>query len=217
MTQKQKTIIIVAVGLTIMLPLPLAAIGIFVYLRKPPAVVPGPKQVEAVAPGDWVEVVPESYWVIGPFGPGHEKAYEPEQQPDPARPCKTPAGKELEWVVKPIIPGALCLDFRRAFRQKKTDDTAAYALVYVHSANNQPGELLLGSDDTITVWLNDVQVHQNLRLRPGIPDDDRAAVEWKQGRNTLLIKVGNATGDHLFFAKLRSPAALRWSTAKELE
>ena len=214
MTRKQTTIIAVAVGLALLVLLPVVAVGILLYVRKTQEVAPPPDGAEVIAKADWVEVIPKSYWVIGPFGPGMDKSYEPEQQQDPTKPCKTPAGKELEWVVKPVIPGVLCLDFRKAFKQKNTDDTAAYALVYVHSAKNQAGELLLGSDDTITVWLNGAQVHQNLRLRPGVPDDDTAAVEWKQGSNTLLIKVGNGKGDHLFFAKLRGPAELRASTTK---
>jgi hypothetical protein len=217
MTRTHQIIIAIAAGLALVVALSCVGVVILRYVRNTPGEVPPPNRVEVIPQADWVEVIPESYWVIGPFGPGHNKSYQPEQQPDPTKPCKTPAGKELEWVVRPIIPGALCLDFRRAFKQKNTDDSAAYALIYVHSPKDQPGELLLGSDDTITVWLNEAQIHQNTRLRPGVPDDDSALVQWKQGCNTLLIKVGNGTGDHLFFAKLRSPAELHASTSKDSE
>src|SRR5262245_14984889 len=77
----------------------------------------------------WHELIPETYWVIGPFGPGHDKDYEPERQPDPSKPCMTPDGDERKWVEKSIIPGAMCLDFRRAFGMKTTNNSAAYALV----------------------------------------------------------------------------------------
>lgn len=217
MTGNQKTFIVLAVSLAIFTPLLLMAIGILVYVRRTRESLPQPKGDEDTPQANWVELIPKSYWVIGPFGPGLDKAYEPEQMPDPTKPCQTPAGNELQWVVKPVIPGALCLDFRKALAQTKTDNAAAYALVYVHSPKDQAGELLLGSDDTITVWLNGAQVHENRRLRTGVPDDDKAPVTWKQGRNSLLIKVGNATGDHLFFAKLRSPSEMRATTTKDLE
>jgi hypothetical protein len=217
MTRTQKIVLAVGVvGIGLLVFLPLVGLAILVTSHKTPVEAPKPDK-DAVPQADWVEIVPQSYWVIGPFGPGLNMAYEPEQQADPAKPCKTPAGEERDWVVRSIIPGAHCLDFRKALGLKNTDDTGAYALVYVHSAKEQPGELLLGSDDTITVWLNGAKVHDNPRLRMGVPDDDSVNVKWKQGCNTLLIKVGNGTGDHLFFAKLRSPSRLTPSTSKELE
>src|ERR1700722_3625682 len=98
--------IAIVAGLALLALMPLVAVGIFVYARKMKQDIPPPIRTVAVPPADWGEVIPQSYWVIGPFGPGHDQSYEPEQQPDPAKPCKTPDGKELEWVVKPIIPGA---------------------------------------------------------------------------------------------------------------
>ena len=216
MTGKLKTILAVSGGLVVLVVVSSCLIGMELYPRKKQENEKTSDPLEAIPPSQWVEVVPESYWVIGPFGPGLNQVYEPEQHADPSEPCKTPAGRALKWVVKPILEGGVqCLDFRKAFGIANTDDTAAYALTYVHSLKDQPGELLLGSDDTITVWLNGLKVHENLELRLGKPDDDDVPVRWKEGWNTLLIKVGNGSGDHLFFAKLRGPVALHANTRRE--
>jgi hypothetical protein len=216
MMPKQKMIIAIVAGVALLALLPVIAVIVIVVRHyqgdiKTNEIVPEPKEV-ILEPKD---IIPESYWVIGPFGPGMDRSYEPEQRPDPARPCKTPAGEELKWAVKKVIANVKCLDFRKALNKKNTDNTAGYALVYVHSPKDQAGEMLLGSDDTITVWVNDVMIHEITKLRPGHQDEDKASMKWKQGWNTVLIKVGNATGDHLFFAKLRAATELRASTSKD--
>jgi hypothetical protein len=215
MTQKHKSMIAIA-GVAL-LALLLTAVIVFVLIRQhfgAPAVNPNIPEIPDVV-AEPKEIIPESYWVIGPFGPGLHNAFEPEKEPDPNKSCATPSGEELKWTVKSVIPGVKCLDFRKALQKPKTDDTACYALIYVHSAKNQLGEMLLGSDDTITVWLNGRQIHQSTKLRPGYPDQDQVYMTWQKDWNTVLIKVGNGTGDHLFFAKFRATADLRASTTME--
>ena len=207
---KKTRIILVGLLLAILVALPLIALGFRKNrVEEVPKDIPKEELVQTM-------VIPQSYWVIGPFGPGLSKNYEPEQQADPALPCKTPSGEELHWQVKSITPNYNGLDFRKAFNKKNTDDTAAYALVYVHSPKEQSGKMLLGSDDTITVWLNGRLVHDNPKLRTGKEDQDQVDVVWPEGWNTMLIKVGNAKNDHLFFAKLLAPAQLRAGTSKDL-
>jgi hypothetical protein len=150
-------------------------------------------------------VVPTVYWVIGPFGPELLRPYEPEVHPDPSHPCKGPNGEKLHWKELPVVEGVQCLDFRKLFRK---DNASGYALTYIISPEEQSGTLLMGSDDTIKVWLNGDPVHQYTRFRIGRPDEDRVEVRWKQGRNTLLVKVVNITGDHLFFLKCIGPPGL---------
>jgi hypothetical protein len=198
--RKHKALFTGAAGAGLLLLLALVGVGIWRYQRQSP---------------QWTEIIPESYWVIGPFGPGMHRAYEPEQHAEPTQTCKTPAGEELHWDLKSVIPRVKCLDFRKAFKQD-TKDSVGYALVYIHSSTAGAGEMLVGSDDTITVWVNGQQIHQNAKLRPGVPDEDRAPVAWEQGWNKVLIKVGNGTGDHLFFAKCRGESALRASTSMDL-
>lgn len=142
--------------------------------------------------------VPGVYWVVGPFGPELHQPYEPELQPDPARTYKGANGTTLQWQELPVTPGVQCLDFVKLFRK---ENASGYALTYVISPEEQAGTLLMGSDDTIKVWVNGEMVHESNRPRGATPDEDRAAVRWKRGRNTLLVKVGNWVGDHQFFLK----------------
>jgi len=151
-----------------------------------------------VADAERHTIIPRWYWVTGPFGPDLAKAYEPENNPDPAKVYRNEAGEELKWKAIPVVNKVWCLDFKKLF---KANNAVGYALVYVFSPKEQAGVMLLGSDDTITVWLNGEEVHDFPELRPGQPDQDRVPVRWRQGKNTVLIKVGNSKGDHLFFAK----------------
>ncbi len=209
---KQNRIILASCILALLVALPLVAIGI----RKSHDQEISKNVEQPKADQPLTIVMPESYWVIGPFGPDRSNSYEPELQADPSLPCKTPAGDELRWVVRSIIPKYNCLDFRKALNQKNTDDMAAYALVYVRSPKEQPGKMLLGSDDTITVWLNGKLVHDNPMLRTGKEDQDEVPVIWPQGWNTVLIKVGNGKNDHLMFAKFLAPEQLFANTSTKV-
>jgi hypothetical protein len=154
---------------------------------------------------DRAAVVPAAYHVVGPFGPDLFQACGPEQAPDPGRGYRTAAG-ELRWKLVEAVPGAGCLDFARAFRR---DNAAGYALTYAHSPTAADGELLVGSDDTVRVWVNGEAVHQATRFRVARPDEDRVPVRWRAGRNTVVAKVVNVTGDHLLYLKLVGPPGLR--------
>jgi hypothetical protein len=202
---KQNRIILACCVLALLVAVPLVAFAIRKsHVDESPIGAEAAKQNQPLT-----MLMPETYWVIGPFGPGHSNSYEPERKADPALPCHTPDGEELHWVAKAIIPGANCLDFRKALLQPNTDDMAAYALVYAHSLSEQTGKMLLGSDDTITVWLNGVMVHDNPAFRLGKADQDQVPVVWRQGWNTVLFKVGNGKNDHLLFAKFLAPEPLR--------
>src|SRR5262249_33119376 len=99
----------------------------------------------AVARNERTMILPKMDWVIGPFGPDLQSAYEPEKDPNPAKGCRNEAGVELKWKTLAVVDKVWCLDFRKQF---KADNSVGYALTYVFSAKDQEGEMLLGSDDT---------------------------------------------------------------------
>ncbi|MEC8302157.1 MAG: DUF1549 domain-containing protein, partial [Planctomycetota bacterium] len=51
--------------------------------------------------------------------------------------------------------------------------------------------LSLGSDDSITVWVNGEKVHDNKVSRAPAADQDKVKVELRAGENDLLVKVCN--------------------------
>jgi hypothetical protein len=75
----------------------------------------------------------------------------------------------------------------------------------------------LGSDDTLTVWLNGQRlVAQNVE-RSAAPDQDRATLKLKPGKNQLLVKVCNFSGEWAFYIRPAFPPALEAELAKRLQ
>lgn len=75
------------------------------------------------------------------------------------------------------------------------DDVAAWGYTEVESAEGGEAELLVGSDDTLTVWLNGEKVYDFTERRAYAPDQGRAAVKLRPGKNAIVIKCGNRGGD----------------------
>jgi alpha-mannosidase len=68
---------------------------------------------------------------------------------------------------------------------------AVYAAFFVQSPKDQRVHLLVGSDDGVVVWCNGQQVHYNDVYRDVVLDNDTAAVQFKSGWNTILLKIVN--------------------------
>ena len=75
------------------------------------------------------------------------------------------------------------------------DNRAAYLLTYIHSAEQRPARLELGSDDAVKVWLNGRRIHANLVWRGVNPGDDVVPITLYPGWNQLLLKVVQGGGD----------------------
>ena len=88
-------------------------------------------------------------------------------------------------------------------------DCLAYALAEFQSPADQSAELLLGSDDGFAVYLNGARLASRLDLQRGVvPDQDRIKVRFKKGRNLLLLKISQGSGNWGFcvrFAGLVHP------------
>jgi hypothetical protein len=84
------------------------------------------------------------------------------------------------------------------------ENNVAYAFIWIDSPSDREALLGMNSDDGIAVWLNNQEVWRN-RVNRFVPDDTRdldlPKVQLKQGRNTLLVKVDQTTGEWAF--KLR--------------
>jgi hypothetical protein len=69
-------------------------------------------------------------------------------------------------------------------------------VTHVWSAKAQQATMLVGSDDSVRVWLDGKLVHDNPALRSARPDEDRVTVTLKPGWNKVLVKVVNGSGDY---------------------
>lgn len=93
------------------------------------------------------------------------------------------------------------------------ENCVAYALAEIDSPVAQEAELRMGSDDGCAAWLNGAAVISNLDVGRGYaPDQERAAVQLRAGRNHLLVKIGQFGGNWGFAARftgLRRPVLCR--------
>src|SRR5205085_23577 len=63
----------------------------------------------------------------------------------------------------------------------------------------------LGSDDTLTVWLNGEKVHAENTARAAAPDQARLTLKLKPGRNQFLMKICQGGGEWAFYFAAGQP------------
>lgn len=83
------------------------------------------------------------------------------------------------------------------------DNSAGYLARTVTFRAPARRELSLGSDDTLRVWLNGVEVLANESYRGAAPDQDLLQVDFAAGENELLLEVCNGGGPAGFYFELR--------------
>jgi putative membrane-bound dehydrogenase-like protein len=136
--------------------------------------------------------IPVEHWrIIGPFL-NDGKAYPPEteQKFDAVYPG---CDQQVKWQeVRANLRDHGRLDL--AARFQPNTDVVAYGYAEVDSAAARDAELVVGSDDSIIIWLNGQKVHEFLGDRGWAPDQEKVAVKLAAGKNRLLIKCGNHSG-----------------------
>ncbi|MEM7680483.1 MAG: TIM-barrel domain-containing protein [Planctomycetota bacterium] len=84
------------------------------------------------------------------------------------------------------------VDFNAVYGE--TENAFVYAMAIVHSTTDQPAQVRVGSDDSLTLWVNGDMLVAEDYSRAAEPDSDVVDVQLKQGDNRILIKV--AQGQH---------------------
>lgn len=79
-----------------------------------------------------------------------------------------------------------------------------YAWTEFEVAEDTEAWLGIGSDDGVKVWHNGRLVDDQWIRRQSRIDDDIVPLHLKKGKNQLLIKIQNATGDWSFLCRLRT-------------
>jgi serine/threonine-protein kinase len=141
-----------------------------------------------------------TWYYIGPFdntnNEGFARVYPPEQDIDLRKSHAGKGGQTVAWrPLRDFTPG-------RVFDLKlfpQTDFACVYLYHQVESAQPVDLPLSLGSDDTLTVWLNKKQLLANNVTRGVAPDQDFVTLPLRAGKNQLLVKVCNGTGDWAFY------------------
>lgn len=108
-------------------------------------------------------------------------------------------GEVLTWKAQAADANGY-LDLQRFDRR---DYCIGYAFTELEVPQALDAWLGIGSDDGLRIWLNGELVHDRWIRRISKIDDDIVPLKLVAGRNRILIKIQNATGDWSFIARLR--------------
>ena len=99
------------------------------------------------------------------------------------------------------------IDLSRAGQPR--EHVTAYAWAEIEMA--EPASLLfgIGSDDSVKVWLNEEVVHEHWEDRATHKDEDLVQLQFRKGRNRLLLKILNMDGQWSFVCRPLSAAGLQ--------
>lgn len=84
------------------------------------------------------------------------------------------------------------MDFNKIYGE--TTNAFVYAMAVVHSDRDQPVQLRVGSDDTLSLWVNGDMLIAEDYARAAVPDQDVIDAVFRKGENRLLIKVAQGEG-----------------------
>ena len=148
----------------------------------------------------WVSYDP--WWLIGPFPndgeAGFDAAYPPETEAFDANKEYDGKGGKVKWAQKNYPDGAVH-DTKGEFGANG-DNIAYYLYRKVKATKAGKTTFFMGSDDTLTVWVNGKKVYPGRKGGRGVAAyDDTIPVDLKQGDNTLLIKICQGGGGTGFF------------------
>jgi hypothetical protein len=146
------------------------------------------------------------WWVCGPFPNrqtmGFRHVYPPEKEINLKAEYTDGYGKATWFEVdRDLSEGEL--NFENYYVD--TRDVVAYALVFVISDRERPVEFRAGSDDTLTIILNNETVWANEMYRGCHYDDDIADATLRKGVNTALFKVCQDWGSWVLLARITGP------------
>lgn len=145
----------------------------------------------------------KDWLVIGPFdntkGKGFDTIYPPEIKINLEQVYEGKENREIKWF-RPFEGKFGYVDFDEIL--SPNEDTVAYALLYIESPTEKEVQFKVGSDDTITIWLNDKKVLSKKVYRWVIIDQDTVNVKLCQGNNKVLVKVCEGNIDWGFYFRI---------------
>ena len=118
--------------------------------------------------------------------------------PKPGDTVTTAEGKTLTWSL--YRTEGNIIDLQRAIG--KHEEAVCYAFCLLESNRDGDGEIRIGSDDSVVVFLNGQRVHTQPAKRPILVDEDRITVSLRPGKNRCLVKVSNELQKWEFAARV---------------
>ena len=150
----------------------------------------------------------KEWLVLGPFFPEDLETDflasvngEASVNPKPGDTVTTAEGKTLTWTVY-RSEGNL-INLLHAVGNHR--EAVCYTFCLLESERGGDGEMLVGSDDGVAVFLNGQRVHTQIVRRPIVVDEDRVAVSLRSGKNRCLMKVSNGYQNWALTARVFPP------------
>ena len=106
--------------------------------------------------------------------------------------------RELKWI--PGVSNDMVVDLDKTLGPHEW--SAAYAYAEIDSAEAKSVIMGLGCNDSVKVWLNGKLIHSHWAGRPLIVDQDLFPVNLRKGKNRLLVKTVNWSGNGAFSCRI---------------
>ena len=136
----------------------------------------------------------KAWLVLGPFFPEDLETDflastngEAAANPKPGDTVTTADGKTLTWRV--YRTERKMVNLLHAVGNHR--EAVCYAFCLLESDEDGAGEILVGSDDGVVIFLNGQRVHTQPVRRSVVVDKDKVAVSLRRGKNRCLMKVSN--------------------------
>lgn len=113
--------------------------------------------------------------------------------------------EKINWKQRNFNDGAV--NDLRMFKPLQNVNSAVYLYREIDVAMPTDLPVNLGSDDTLSVWLNGQKILANNSYRAAAPDQDRVVLKLKAGKNELLLKICQGDGEWAFYFKSETPPA----------
>lgn len=161
------------------------------------------KQAAASVPGYWS--------MIGPFDNPRDKkgrslgtqtVYPPEKQFDPKAKYKGRDG-EVVWKQQKSLRDNVTCDLRALI--KKSDHSVLYLHRTIQASTSRRVLCMLSGDDTIRAWCNGKRVLDDPKTSGVAKDQHRLLLDLQKGRNELLVKITNRSGNLGFYCRFLDP------------
>jgi putative membrane-bound dehydrogenase-like protein len=149
---------------------------------------------------------PVTAWhVLGPFPIKDGLPFESNRDVDLAATPTGAKGTPIAWTSATSVDSSGMINLGKLYG---TDaDVAAFGVATVESPDERSAQLVLGSDDTLTVWINGRRVYDFDRRRSFKPDTERVDVKLRKGANRLVVKCGNRGGSWQYAVAVTGPGA----------
>jgi len=160
----------------------------------------------ADAPGANTPPEPGPWHYIGPFDnagqQGFAKAYPPEQEIKLDAQYDGARGEKAVWRDGNFPDGQV--HNLAIFKPENHDSSVVYLYREIKAGAAADLPVELGSDDTLTVWLNGQKVVEENVQRACSPGGTKATLKLRPGRNALLLKICQGSGEWGFYFKAGS-------------